>query len=66
MMRGQTIDHVVHNNLKHISAVACISAAGEHMTPFWFVRRGMPPWKESLKSMGSEWVSICSLYIEPF
>jgi hypothetical protein len=33
-MRGQRIFHSVHRNLKHISAVTCISAAGEHMTPF--------------------------------
>jgi hypothetical protein len=35
-MRGQTIFHGVHRNLKRISVVACISAAGEHMTPFLF------------------------------
>jgi nucleoside-triphosphatase THEP1 len=33
-MRGQTIYHAVHRNLKHISVVTCISAAGEHMKPF--------------------------------
>jgi hypothetical protein len=34
-MRGQTIFHGVHRNLKQISVVTCISAAGEHMTPFF-------------------------------
>jgi hypothetical protein len=33
-MTGQTIYHAVHRNLKHMSVVACISAAGEQMTPF--------------------------------
>jgi hypothetical protein len=33
-MRGQRIFHGIHWNLKHISAVACISAAGNHMTLF--------------------------------
>jgi hypothetical protein len=33
-MRGQTIYYAVHRNLKHISVVACIAAAGEHMTLF--------------------------------
>jgi hypothetical protein len=33
-MRGQTIFHGVNRNLKHISLVVCISAAGEHMRPF--------------------------------
>jgi hypothetical protein len=32
-MKGQTVFHGVHRNLKHISVVACISAAGEHITP---------------------------------
>jgi hypothetical protein len=27
--------HDVHRNLKHISVVPCISAAGEHITPFF-------------------------------
>jgi transposase len=34
-MRGQTIFHGIRRNLKHISVVACISAAGEHITPFF-------------------------------
>jgi hypothetical protein len=34
VMRCQRIFHNVHRNLKHISAVTCISAAGKHMTPF--------------------------------
>jgi hypothetical protein len=33
-MRGWAIFHTGRRNLKHISVVACISAAGEHMTPF--------------------------------
>jgi hypothetical protein len=57
-MRGQTSYNAVHRNLKHISVVACISATGEHMKPFWFARRGMPPWRKSLKLKGSERVSI--------
>jgi hypothetical protein len=35
VMRGQTILHGVHRNLKHMSVVAFIFAAGEHMTPFF-------------------------------
>jgi hypothetical protein len=58
MMRGQTIDHAIPMNLKHISVVACISGTGEHVTPFWFGRREMSPWRESLKLKGPEWVSI--------
>jgi hypothetical protein len=39
-MREETIYHAVHRNLKHISIVACISAAGEHMTPFLVSSQG--------------------------
>jgi hypothetical protein len=34
-MRGQTIFHGIHRQLKHMSVVACISAPGEHMAPFF-------------------------------
>jgi hypothetical protein len=34
-IRGQTIFHGVHRNLKYISVVAWISAAGEQLTPFF-------------------------------
>jgi hypothetical protein len=34
-MKGQTIFYDVNRNLKQIFVVACISAAGEHMTPFF-------------------------------
>ena len=33
-MSTQTIHHGVHRNLKHISVLCCVSAAGESMTPF--------------------------------
>jgi hypothetical protein len=39
-MRGQTIYHAVHSNLKHIFVVACISAAREHMKPFLVCSQG--------------------------
>jgi hypothetical protein len=34
-MRGQTIYHDIHGNLKHILVVTCISTAGEYMLPFF-------------------------------
>jgi hypothetical protein len=33
-MTDQTIHHGVHHNLKHVSVVYCVSAAGESSTPF--------------------------------
>jgi hypothetical protein len=51
-MKGQTIFREVHRNLKHISVVACISAAREHITSF-FVSSEVNPtverWFESEK-----------------
>jgi hypothetical protein len=34
-MRGQLIFHGIHRKLKQISVVVCISAAGDHLTPFF-------------------------------
>jgi hypothetical protein len=46
-MRGQTVFHGVHRNLKHKSVVACISAAGEYMTPFLFAPSLTTPWRRN-------------------
>jgi hypothetical protein len=51
-MRGQTIYHAVHGNLKHISVVACISAAGEHMMPFLVCSQGNTAVKRKFKIEG--------------
>jgi hypothetical protein len=51
-MKEQTIFHGVHRNLKHISVVACISAAGEHITPFCVSSQVNPTVERRLKSDG--------------
>jgi hypothetical protein len=51
-MRGQTIFHGIHCNLKHISVVACISAAGEHMTPFFICSQINDAVERRLKTEG--------------
>jgi hypothetical protein len=33
-MTDQTIHHGVHGNLKHMSVICCVSAAGEFLTSF--------------------------------
>jgi hypothetical protein len=33
-MTDQKIHHGVHRNLKHMSVICCVSAAGESLTPF--------------------------------
>jgi hypothetical protein len=44
-MREQMFFHGVHRNLKHISVMAWISAAGEHMAPFLFALILTMPWR---------------------
>jgi hypothetical protein len=51
-MRGQTIYHAVHRNLKHISIVVCISAASEHMTSFLVCWQGNAAVERNLKIEG--------------
>jgi hypothetical protein len=52
VMRGQTIYHAVHRNLKHISVVACISPAGEHLAPFLVCSQGNAAVERKLKIEG--------------
>jgi hypothetical protein len=54
-MKGQTNFHGVHRNLKHLSVVACISAASEHMTPFCVFSQVNPTVERQLKS---EWLRL--------
>jgi hypothetical protein len=51
-MKAQTIFHGVHRNLKHISIVTCISAAGEHMTLFSVSSQVKPMAEGRLRSEG--------------
>jgi hypothetical protein len=51
-MRGQTIFHGIHRNLKRISVVACISAAGEHMIPFFVCSQIHDTGERRLKTEG--------------
>lgn len=51
-MKGQLIFHGIHRNLKHISVVVCISAAGEHMTPFFVCSQLNDAVERRLKTIG--------------
>jgi hypothetical protein len=51
-IKGQTIFLSVHRNLKHISVVASISAAGEYMTPFFVSSYASPTVERRLKTEG--------------
>jgi hypothetical protein len=51
-MQGELIHHAVHRNLKHVSVVACISAAGESMTPFFVSSQATPAVTTKLKCLG--------------
>jgi hypothetical protein len=52
--KGQTIFRGVHQNLKHISVLACISAAGEYVTLFFVFPQVYPTVERRLKSEGLE------------
>jgi hypothetical protein len=46
---NERIYHGIHRNLKHVSAVACIWAAGEHVIPFFVCSQVNDTLKRRLK-----------------
>jgi hypothetical protein len=59
-MSGQMIHHGVHRNLKHISVLCFVSAAGESVTPFMISSHVNDSVIEKLKiegfGMGSDFI----------
>jgi hypothetical protein len=51
-MTDQTIHHNVHRNLKHISVICCVSAAGQFLTPFVVSSQANDKVTETLKIEG--------------
>ena len=51
-MRGQTIHHKLNRGLKHVSVIACVSAAGESLTPYIVTSQDSPAVREHLKKRG--------------
>jgi hypothetical protein len=51
-MRGQTIHHEISRTVKHISLIACISAAGESFTPYIITSQAPTSVQERLKKEG--------------
>jgi hypothetical protein len=51
-MRGQTIHHEISRTVKHISVIACISAAGESLTPYIITFQAPTSVQERLKKDG--------------
>jgi hypothetical protein len=49
-MTGHTIHHGVSRNVRHISIIACVPAAGESITPYVVTYQGSPVVCEQLKS----------------
>jgi hypothetical protein len=47
--RGQTIHHKINRRLKHISVIACVSAAGETLTPYIVTSQDLPVVRAPLK-----------------
>jgi hypothetical protein len=50
--KGIRIHHGQSRNLKHLSVVACVSAAGEHMTPYIVTSQDSEPVRTALKKSG--------------
>jgi hypothetical protein len=51
-MKAQTIHHKINRSLKHVSVIACISAAGESLTPYIVTSQDSPVVREQLKKRG--------------
>jgi hypothetical protein len=51
-MVGQTRYHEISRTLKHISVIACVSAAGESFTPYMITSQASRPVREQLKEHG--------------
>jgi hypothetical protein len=50
--RGQTIYHEISRTVKHISVIACVSAAGESLTPYIIISQAPMSVQERLKKDG--------------
>jgi hypothetical protein len=48
--RGQTIHHKTNRALKHVSLIACVSAAGESLTPYILTSQDSLKVRERLKN----------------
>jgi hypothetical protein len=51
-MLGQTIHHGISRTVKHISVIACISAAGESLIPYMITSQDSASVREQLKKHG--------------
>jgi hypothetical protein len=51
-MRGQTIHHEISRTMKHVSVIACISAAGESLIPYIITSQAPTSVQERLKKEG--------------
>jgi hypothetical protein len=51
-MHGQTIHHEISRAVKHISVIACVSAAGESLTPYIVTSQTSTPVQEQLTKQG--------------
>jgi hypothetical protein len=52
-MSAQKIHHKINRNLKHVSRISCISAAGESLTLYSVTSQDSLPVRENLKKRGA-------------
>jgi hypothetical protein len=60
-MRGSTIHHRVNLELKYVSVVACVSTAGESLTPYIVTSQDSPGLQDKLKKRGVRFGMDCIL-----
>jgi hypothetical protein len=63
--RGQTIHHEISRTLKHISMIACISTAGESLTPYIITLQAPVSVQERIKKEGVRFSTDFVLRLNP-
>jgi hypothetical protein len=51
-MGEQMIHHKIHQNVKHVSVIACVSAAGESIIPYIVISQDSSRVREQLRTHG--------------
>jgi hypothetical protein len=64
-MRAQTIHHEISRTVKHISVIACVSAAEESLTSYIITSQASRPVREQLKKHGVQFGTYFVLRSNP-
>jgi hypothetical protein len=64
-MVGQTIHHEISRTVKYISVIACVSTAGESLSPYIITSQASRPVREQLKKHGVRYGTDFVLRLNP-